>query len=102
MDPRQDRYRLRVALRQLDGQLSGRVKSARRRLLDVLAYLTATIDFTEQEVPSRIWNGLSLAKAELQASWKTQTAASYSAGNSRRAGGRPNVASPVYSTPCCA
>ncbi len=59
---------LRVALRQLDGQLSGRVKSARRRLLDVLAYLTATIDFTEQEVPLQdIGPDLSLAKAELQA-----------------------------------
>ena len=59
---------LRVALRQLDGQLSDRVKSARRRLLDVLAYLTATIDFTEQEVPLQdIGPDLSLAKAELQA-----------------------------------
>ena len=58
---------LSVAMRQLDGQLSGRVRSVRKRLLDVLAYLTATIDFAEQEVPLQdIGPDLSLAKAELQ------------------------------------
>ncbi len=44
---------LRHAVGQLEGHLSARVKALRARLLDTLAYLTATIDFTEQEIPFR-------------------------------------------------
>lgn len=42
---------LRVAIAQLGGQLSARVRPARARLLNVLAYLEASIDFTEDEIP---------------------------------------------------
>ena len=42
---------LRAALGQLEGRLSGRIRAVRGRLLGSLAYLTATIDFTEQDVP---------------------------------------------------
>jgi tRNA modification GTPase len=37
----------------LDGRLSKQVSALRHKLLAVLAYLTATIDFTEQEVPAQ-------------------------------------------------
>lgn len=42
---------LRVALHQLGGHLSRRVRELRSRLLHMLAYLEATIDFTEQDIP---------------------------------------------------
>ena len=44
---------LRQAVGQLEGRLSARVKALRAKLLESLAYLTATIDFTEQEIPFR-------------------------------------------------
>jgi tRNA modification GTPase len=44
---------LRVAVGQLEGRLSEQVRSVRRRLVDVLAYLEATIDFEEDEIPER-------------------------------------------------
>jgi tRNA modification GTPase len=42
---------LRVAVEQLGGRLSARVQPARARLVDVLAYLEASIDFVEDEIP---------------------------------------------------
>jgi len=42
---------LRVALNQLGGQLSQQVRAARAALIQVLAYLTATIDFAEDDIP---------------------------------------------------
>jgi tRNA modification GTPase len=42
---------LRVAMEQLGGGLSGRVRPARARLVEVLAYLEASIDFVEDEIP---------------------------------------------------
>ena len=42
---------LRVAADQLDGSLSRQVATARRRLLDTLAFLEASIDFVEDEIP---------------------------------------------------
>jgi len=42
---------LRVAVAQLGGQLSARVRPARAQLLNVLAYLEASIDFIEDEIP---------------------------------------------------
>ena len=42
---------LRSAMGQLQGRLSGRVRAVRQELMAVLAYVTATIDFTEQEIP---------------------------------------------------
>ena len=42
---------LRVAAAQLGGQLSARVRPTRAQLLNVLAYLEASIDFVEDEIP---------------------------------------------------
>jgi tRNA modification GTPase len=42
---------LRVATEQLGGRLSARVRAVRARLVDVLAYLEASIDFVEDEIP---------------------------------------------------
>jgi tRNA modification GTPase len=42
---------LRVATEQLGGKLSARVREVRARLVDVLAYLEASIDFVEDEIP---------------------------------------------------
>lgn len=44
---------LRLALDQLGGSLSAEVMAARRELLDVLAYLTALIDFAEEDIPAQ-------------------------------------------------
>jgi len=44
---------LRVALNQLEGRLSEEVRRLRARLVDVLAYLEASIDFPEDEIPAR-------------------------------------------------
>ena len=43
----------RIAMTQLEGRLSDAVRKVRRQLLDVLAYLEASIDFTEDEVPAQ-------------------------------------------------
>ena len=43
---------MRLALQQLDGQLAGQVRAARGLTLEVLAYLTATIDFPEEDIPT--------------------------------------------------
>ncbi len=42
---------LRLAVDQLDGRLSGQVRQVRQRLLSVMAYLEATIDFVEDDIP---------------------------------------------------
>ena len=42
---------LRVATEQLGGTLSARVREVRAELVDVLAYLEASIDFVEDEIP---------------------------------------------------
>ena len=44
---------LRAAVGQLGGHLSRAVRRVRQIVLEMLAYLTATIDFTEQEIPLR-------------------------------------------------
>ncbi len=41
----------RLAMRQLQGELSARVRAARARALDALARIEASIDFPEEEVP---------------------------------------------------
>ena len=43
---------LRVAMNGLHGGLSGKVKEVRTAILEVLAYLTARIDFPEDDVPA--------------------------------------------------
>ncbi len=42
---------LRVAVEQLEGRLSDQIRAVRASLLEVLAYLEATIDFTEDDIP---------------------------------------------------
>ncbi len=42
---------MHVAMEQLSGGLSGEIKAARSSLIEVLAHLTATIDFPEDDVP---------------------------------------------------
>jgi len=42
---------LRLAQRQLAGDLSAKIRSIRDNILSVLAYLEASIDFTEDEIP---------------------------------------------------
>jgi tRNA modification GTPase len=42
---------LRVAVDQLEGHLSAQVRRARSQLIEVLAYLEASIDFVEDEIP---------------------------------------------------
>jgi tRNA modification GTPase len=42
---------LRAAMEQLGGTLSDEIRAARMTLIDVLAHLTATIDFPEDDVP---------------------------------------------------
>jgi len=44
---------LRVAVGQLEGRLSDQVQALRGRIIDVLAYLEATIDFEDDEIPER-------------------------------------------------
>jgi tRNA modification GTPase len=59
---------LRAAAEQLDGHLSREIREVRAQLLDVLAYLEATIDFTEDEIPERDVHGpLQLAASRLNA-----------------------------------
>ena len=42
---------LRIATQQLDGSLAHRVSQVRQKLVDVLAYLEATIDFVDEDIP---------------------------------------------------
>lgn len=44
---------LHLAVEQLSGRLSQEVRALRREILDLLAYLTATIDFAEDDIPER-------------------------------------------------
>jgi tRNA modification GTPase len=44
---------LRVAVGQLSGRLSSEVRKVRRNLVEALAYLEASIDFPEDEIPPR-------------------------------------------------
>ncbi len=58
---------LRVAVGQLEGKLSDRVRAVRQELVDILAYLEATIDFTHDEIPYEdILPGLAKAEEDLK------------------------------------
>ena len=46
---------LRASVRQLEGGLSERVRSVRRRLVGVLAVIEATVDFSEEDVDPVDW-----------------------------------------------
>ncbi len=59
---------LRVAVEQLGGQLSRQIRSVRRELVEVLAYLEAAIDFPEDEIPEQnVGQALSRAVEALEA-----------------------------------
>jgi len=58
---------LRVAVEQLGGNLSANVRQVRAGLVDVLAYLEASIDFVEDEIPEQdVATPLGQAAARLQ------------------------------------
>ncbi len=42
---------MQMAMNQLGGSLSREIKEARAQIINVIAYLTATIDFSEDEIP---------------------------------------------------
>jgi len=84
---------LRLAMQGLDGKLSEPVREVRRSLMDILAYLTARIDFPENEVAEQdVREPLEKARSALQ-----QLVANADAGMVYRQGvrtaivGRPNV-----------
>ena len=59
---------LRLAVAQLEGQLSHRIGDARARLLDALAWVEANVDFDEDEIPPyAIDEELEAARRTLQA-----------------------------------
>ncbi|HID87191.1 MAG TPA: tRNA uridine-5-carboxymethylaminomethyl(34) synthesis GTPase MnmE, partial [Anaerolineae bacterium] len=58
---------LRVAVDQLGGRLSQEVQALRARLVDVLAYLEASIDFPEDEIPPQdIAPALEQARSQIE------------------------------------
>ncbi len=58
---------LRVAVNQLNGRMSGQVRALRQGLLEVLAYLQASIDFSDDDIPPRdVRPELQRAQATLQ------------------------------------
>jgi tRNA modification GTPase len=84
---------LRLAIQGLDGRLSREIKAVRSRLMPVLAYLTARIDFPEDEIePQDIYGQLKETMERLQ-----QLIATADSGIVYRHGvrtaivGRPNV-----------
>ncbi len=84
---------LRLAVQGLDGKLSEPIREVRRSLMDILAYLTARIDFPEDEVAEQdVREPLEKARLALQ-----QLIANADAGMVYRQGvrtaivGRPNV-----------
>lgn len=84
---------LRVATEQLTGRLSGEVRRVRHSLVDVLAYLEATIDFVEDEIPPQDVGG-PLREAESSLLRLLETAERgiiYREGLRAAIVGRPNV-----------
>ncbi len=84
---------LRVATDQLSGTLSGQVSAVRQELLDTLAFLEASIDFVEDEIPAQdvvgpLTNTLSQLQQVLQSADRGQI---YRQGVKAAIVGRPNV-----------
>jgi tRNA modification GTPase len=84
---------LRVAMDQLSGQLSSQVRALRQRMVELLAYLEATIDFVEDEIPPRdIGPEIARLEEELSALLaNAQQGAIYRQGIRAAIVGRPNV-----------
>lgn len=84
---------LRVAMRQLNGKLSAQVGGVRQRLLEVLSYLEASIDFAEEDIPEREI-GPDLAQAEealRELAAEAERGLIYRQGARAAIVGRPNV-----------
>ncbi|MBC7237495.1 MAG: tRNA uridine-5-carboxymethylaminomethyl(34) synthesis GTPase MnmE, partial [Chloroflexi bacterium] len=84
---------LRLASRQLEGHLSRRVGALRAGLLEVLAYLEATIDFPEEDIPRRdVLPDLVCAREELAVLLReAERGMIYRQGVRAAIVGRPNV-----------
>ena len=84
---------LRVAVDQLGGRLSQAVRAARQGLLSVLAYLQASVDFAEDDIPWQdIAPDLRQAQARLQALLReAEQGMIYRQGVRAAIVGRPNV-----------
>jgi tRNA modification GTPase len=84
---------LRVAMDQLAGHLSSQVRTLREHMVDLLAYLEATIDFAEDEIPPRdIGADLAELEEELNALLaEAQQGMIYRQGIRVAIVGRPNV-----------
>lgn len=84
---------LRLALQGLSGRLSARIAAVRQELLSVLAYLTARIDFPDDDVPAAdVTPQLHNAAASLRRLCKTaDTGMIYRTGLRTAIIGRPNV-----------
>ena len=84
---------LRVATEQLSGTLSGQLAVVRTRLLDTLAFLEASIDFVEDEIPLQdVIGPLSQAAQELESLIRSADhGLIYRQGVKAAIVGRPNV-----------
>ena len=84
---------LRVAVGQLQGNLSQRVRELRQETLSLLAYLTATIEFSEDEIPELdVWPRLLELEDRVRGLLRTADAgAIYRQGARVAIVGRPNV-----------
>lgn len=84
---------LRVAVEQLGGRLSGHVRAVRRRLVEALAHLEASIDFPEDEIPPRdVGADLAAAAAALRdLAHEAERGLLYRQGVRVAIVGRPNV-----------
>jgi len=84
---------LRIAMQQLGGHLSRRIREIRARLLDLLAYLEASVDFPEDELPPHeVEADLLLAEGELaELLRQAERGMIYRQGVRTAIVGRPNV-----------
>lgn len=84
---------LRVAVEQLGGRLSNQIREVRTGLVDALAYLEATIDFGEDEIPEQDITGqLQAARRRIQELLKSADQGMiYRQGIRAAIVGRPNV-----------
>ena len=84
---------LRIAMQQLDGRISDQVRKIRSRLVDGLAYLEASLDFPEDEIPPLdLRSLLEEAKAQVEALLaQADQGLVYRQGVRTAITGRPNV-----------
>ncbi len=84
---------LRVAAEQLSGSLSAQVSEVRRELLDTLAFLEASIDFVEDDIPAQeVVGPLTLISGQLEKLLKSADhGLIYRQGVRAAIVGRPNV-----------